>query len=85
MALKECGRVQDGGIVLSKRLNLADGTEVIVHIEPTAELPARPLPSLAFVSLSFFGMWSDREDMRDSAAWVEREREKWQHRLSPVD
>ena len=32
-------------------------------------------------SLRFFGMWADREDMKDSAAWVRKERERWSERL----
>ncbi|MBI2843112.1 MAG: DUF2281 domain-containing protein [Armatimonadetes bacterium] len=33
-------------------------------------------------SLPFFGMWADREDMTDSAAWVRKERERWDERLA---
>jgi hypothetical protein len=28
------------------------------------------------------GMWADREDMADSVAWVRREREQWNKRLT---
>jgi len=28
------------------------------------------------------GMWKDREDMKDSAAWVRRQREQWSERLT---
>ena len=28
------------------------------------------------------GMWADREDMQDSVAWVRREREQWNKRLT---
>ena len=34
----------------------------------------------ALLSLPFFGMWADREDMDDSVAWVRRQREGWNHR-----
>ena len=34
----------------------------------------------ALLSLPFFGMWADREDMEDSVAWVRRQREGWNHR-----
>ena len=27
------------------------------------------------------GIWKDREDMKDSAAWVRRQREQWSERL----
>lgn len=36
-----------------------------------------------FESLAFFGMWADRDDMSDTGAWVRREREKGQQRLTP--
>lgn len=29
----------------------------------------------------FRGLWQDREEMNDSAAWVRRQREKWAERL----
>ena len=28
------------------------------------------------------GMWADRKDMQDSVAWVRREREQWNKRLT---
>lgn len=28
------------------------------------------------------GMWADREDMKDSVAWVRRQREQWGERLT---
>jgi hypothetical protein len=28
------------------------------------------------------GMWADREDMKDSATWVRRQREQWSERLT---
>jgi hypothetical protein len=33
-------------------------------------------------SLPFFGMWSDREEMRDASEWVRKERERWSERLT---
>jgi hypothetical protein len=30
-------------------------------------------------------MWADRDDMTDSVAWVRRERDKWQQRLTSRD
>ena len=32
-------------------------------------------------SMPFFGMWADREDMKDAAEWVRKERERWSERL----
>jgi hypothetical protein len=31
------------------------------------------------------GMWEDREDMKDSSAWVRRQREQWSKRLMPEE
>ena len=31
------------------------------------------------------GMWEDREDMKDSSAWVRRQREQWSKRLIPEE
>lgn len=36
-------------------------------------------------NLPFLGMWADREDMRNSTAWVRKEREKWHQRLARRD
>lgn len=82
MGLIERGKVQGGGIVFSEPLALPEGTEVVVHIEPV-EANGQDIPVSGgenFADLPFFGMWADREDMRDSAAWVRKEREKWHHR-----
>jgi predicted transcriptional regulator len=29
----------------------------------------------------FFGMWRDRDDMKDSAEWVRKQRESWDRRI----
>jgi hypothetical protein len=54
---------------------------VIVHIElvapPTADRRVED-----FAALPFFGMWADREEITDSAAWVRREREQWHQRAA---
>jgi prevent-host-death family protein len=36
-------------------------------------------------NLPFFGMWAHRNDMRDSTAWVRKEREKWHQRVTRQD
>lgn len=36
-------------------------------------------------SMPFFGMWADREDMKDSISWVRKERERWKERLNSPD
>ena len=85
MTLFEQGRIEGGAIVLAKPLPLPEGTEVTVRIEtasgPTASSDASG--SEEFASLPFFGMWANREDLADTVAWVRREREQWQQRVSP--
>lgn len=85
----EEGKVSNGHIVLTNPLSLPEGTEVRVKIEPVDPVPVNEddgqdtssNASEDFVNLSCFGMWADREDMRDSVAWLRKEREKWQQRL----
>ncbi len=86
MLLMERGKVKGGGIVFSEPLTLPEGTEVVVQIEPVEAAPQSAGPSSAdFAALPFFGMWADREEMSDSAAWVRRGREQWQQRLTQRD
>lgn len=74
----ERGKVKDGGIVFSEPLTLPEGTEVVVRIEPVEAGPQSAGPSSAdFATMPFFGMWADRQEMSDSAAWVRGEREQW--------
>ncbi|MCZ6681353.1 MAG: type II toxin-antitoxin system Phd/YefM family antitoxin [Candidatus Poribacteria bacterium] len=42
-------------------------------------------PEKGLENLPFFGMWADRDDMRDSTAWVRKEREKWHQRVTHQD
>ncbi|MFN0109815.1 MAG: hypothetical protein ACKVZH_13250 [Blastocatellia bacterium] len=79
MILMERGKVENGQIVLSHPLKLAEGTEVIVQIEPEVYTNGDAKLDDLF-SLPFFGMWADRQEMSDSASWVESERAKWQER-----
>lgn len=81
------GKVEGGRIVLMEPEMLPEGMRVIILAD---ELPAPTETEdhdegAEFERLPFFGMWSDREDMQDSAAWVRREREQWQHRTTRPD
>ena len=86
----EEGTISNGHIVLSKPLSLPEGTEVRVQIERVDSAIASDDDSQDkdsdesedFANLPCFGMWADREDMRDSVAWLRKEREKWQQRFS---
>lgn len=85
MELIESGKIHNGQIVLSQPLSLPEGVEITVRIE-VAEKKVEAAPSdAALLDLPFFGMWADREEMRDSATWVRGERDKWQQRISPLD
>ena len=89
----EEGKVNNGHIVLSKPLSLPEGTEVRVQIEPVdpasvSDNDGQDKDSDAsedFANQPFFGMWADREDMRDSVAWLRKQREKWKERLTRTE
>ena len=89
----EDGKVNNGHIVLSKPLSLPEGTEIRVQIELVDLTSVNgddnqntdSEESEDFANLSWFGMWADREDMRDSVAWLHKEREKWQQRLTRTE
>lgn len=95
MEIIQRGTIQNGRVVLANPLPLPEGTEVVVKVEPVAEQPSpssvelTPAPAsegtVDFASLPFFGMWADREDMKDSVAWVNKEREKWYQRARRRD
>jgi hypothetical protein len=87
MVIKEHGKVRDGGIVLPKRLDLSDGTDVVVHIEPRTDEGQieAPISPEEFARLPVFGMWADREEMADSVEWVRSERERWRQRALRED
>ncbi len=87
MALRERGKIQAGNIVFPKPLALPEGTEVLVVIEPLAvkEQSTSSGTEKDFASLPFFGMWRDRQDMKDSVAWVRKERRRWQQRVARQD
>lgn len=87
MGLMERGIVRNGGVVFPKPLPLPEGSEVTVYVEPAGQDQQRPaqLSEKEYVAQPFFGLWRDREDMRDSMAWVRGERAKWQQRLSRQD
>ena len=86
----EQGEVNNGGIVLSKPLSLPEGTKVRIQIEPIEtdddnQSTTSDDENEDFANLSFFGMWADREDMRDSVAWVRKQREKWLERITRTE
>ena len=80
MTLIERGRIHNGKIELEAPLPLPEGTEVILHIESVPS--EQPAAGADFARLPFFGMWSDRTDMKSGASWVRRERKAWQRRAN---
>ena len=80
--MTERGKIHSGSIVLDEPINLPEGTEVIVHVEPVTHEGVSASNGDELKHLPFFGMWADRDEMSDSLAWVRREREKWQQRLT---
>jgi predicted DNA-binding antitoxin AbrB/MazE fold protein len=84
----EQGEINNGNIVLSKPLSLPEGTKVRIQIEPidTDDNQSTTADdSEDFTKLPCFGMWADREDMRDSVAWVRKQREKWLERITRTE
>lgn len=81
MAVIERGKVKQGQIVLEHPLELEEGTEVIVRVEPLSMQSEEVSSSPNLKALEFFGMWADRDDMVDSVEWVRKERERWKERL----
>ena len=84
----EEGKVNNGHIVLSNPLSLPEGTKVRIQIEPIDTDNTQSTTTKEnedFASQPFFGMWADREDMRDSVAWLRKEREKGQQRLTRTE
>lgn len=85
----EQGEINNGGIVLSKPLSLPEGTKVRIQIEPIDTDDDNQSTTSDdqedFANLPFFGMWADREDMRDSVAWVRKQREKWLERITRTE
>jgi len=85
----EQGEINNGNIVLSKPLSLPEGTKVRIQIEPIDTDEDNQSTTSdeheEFANLPFFGMWADREDMRDSVAWVRKQREKCLERITRTE
>ena len=80
--MTERGKIHSGSIVLDEPIDLPEGTEVIVHVEPVMHEQPSAGNGNEFENLPFFGMWADRDEMSDSIAWVRKERDEWQQRLT---
>ena len=80
--MTERGKIHSGSIILDEPIDLPEGTEVIVHVEPAVHEAIGASNGDEFEHQPFFGMWADRDEMTDSVAWVRKERDKWQQRLT---
>ena len=80
-ALQFRARVENGRIELPAGVQIVDGTEVTVTLPEVP--PARP--AVPIERHPAIGMWAEREDMADSAAWVRGQRERWRDRLTRRD
>lgn len=87
MTLVKRGKAQGGKIVFAEPLKLPEGAEVLAIIEVITEGLQSELTEEKsdFETLPFFGMWADREEMRDSSLWVRQLREQWRERTSLPD
>ena len=81
MVLVREGRIEGGRLIVADAIALPDGTAVRVAIEVLDEPSSAVEASVAADLLPGFGMWADREDMEDSVAWVNRQRDAWRERL----
>ena len=81
------GRIEGGHLIIQEPVALPDGTEVRVVIELVVAVsqPAADRQPLDYATLPSFGMWVDRKEMEDSAAWVNEQRDAWQHPIRPAE
>lgn len=70
----------DGKVLVpDEPLDLAKDQEVLIEVQP---LPALEKNGTAaeFARSEIIGMWADREEMRDSVAWVNEQRRRMDRR-----
>ncbi len=88
MEIVENGTIVNGAISLDHPLPLADGCHVVVRVATAALTKEGEVPPAVSEDLSshpFFGLWADREDIKDSGEYVRQERVKWQQRATRLD
>ena len=69
-------------IVPDADIDLPADQPLEVEVRVLSPQVAPTAPKAPISSLPFSGMWADREDMKDSAAWVRKERRRWKKRLT---
>ena len=75
------GHTKGGIVVPDEPLNVPDGLEVELQISTFEPVPSAT-PGYGPAIDSVFGMWRDREAVTDSVAWVRRQRDAWNNRLT---
>ena len=68
--MTERGKIHSGSIVLDEPIDLPEGTEVVVHVEPVVHEYPSAGNGNEFENLPFFGMWADRDDIKDGVSYV---------------
>jgi hypothetical protein len=82
MAIIIRGHFDGKAIIPGQPVDLPHDRELEIEIRVLSPRRARGRRGSKVTSMPFFGMWADREDMRDSAAWVRKERRRWTTRVS---
>ncbi len=77
-------------IELVKQLSPASKQKLLQELNQNALIGGGESPSASaevddFAHLPCIGMWADHEAMGDSAAWVRKERARWQRRAFQQD
>jgi hypothetical protein len=67
---------------LLKELETLPNAELERFIAHAQELLRQRTKQVPFAELLDRAIWKDRKDMEDSVAWVRRERERWNERLT---
>jgi hypothetical protein len=65
-----------------KALDALTNDELEAVIDRAEEILQERVRKVPLAEDPAIGIWKDREDMKDSAAWVRRQRERWSKRLT---
>lgn len=77
------GRIVNGQLEFEDGSTLPDGTRVLVFVTDENDgLPAKGITGAEIMESGMFGLWADREDITDSAEFVEQLRRKAEQRVN---
>lgn len=78
------GKVQNGEIQLEDVDRLPEGAQVVVTVvvseQNGEEIQERGITGAEILASGLVGMWSDRDDIEDSAEFADKLRRKWERR-----